>query len=139
MIYPSQMDGFVENTKIGPTLEVTVTYHQGYGIEIRIDSLQNDGSQSWVVIRRGMNKYVTEMSEGNGELSNSVETRARTGKLVATEQKTIMPFKLRKWIDIHPERTVIAIIFKDYDAVQTSKVDRHSSRKNRHCHHLQGL
>ena len=38
-------------TKIGPALEVAATYHQGrYKIEIRTDSLQDDGSQSWVVI-----------------------------------------------------------------------------------------
>ena len=65
------------NTEIGPALEVTVTYHRGrYGIEIRIDSMQNDGSQSWVVISRGMNKYVTRMPEGIEESPDNVEANA---------------------------------------------------------------
>ena len=49
------------NTKIGPVLEVKVTHHSYQcGIEIRVGSLKNDGSQSWIVICRGMNKYVDE-------------------------------------------------------------------------------
>ena len=37
-----------ENTQIGPVLEVKVAnYLQRYGIEVKIDSKQNDGSQSW--------------------------------------------------------------------------------------------
>ena len=45
------------NTKIRPVLEVTVNDHQGrHGIEIRINSLLDDGSQSCVVICTGLNK-----------------------------------------------------------------------------------
>ena len=37
------------NTKIGPVLEVTTSYLQGkYGVEIRIESVNNDNSHSWV-------------------------------------------------------------------------------------------
>ena len=55
---------FRGKTKIGPVLEVTVSGHQGrYRIEIRFNSLLGDGSQSWVMICNGFDKYVTEMSQ----------------------------------------------------------------------------
>ena len=58
--YPKQKDG----SKIGPVLEVTVRNHQGrYGIEIRINQVLSDGSQSWIMICNGFNKYVTELLE----------------------------------------------------------------------------
>ena len=53
-----------EDTRIGPVLEVAVCYHQGcHGLEIRIQSLSEDGTRSWVRVRIGINKYVTEISE----------------------------------------------------------------------------
>ena len=48
---------FRGHTKIGSVLEVKVTNH----------SLKNDGSHSWIVISRGMNKYVEELYEENGD------------------------------------------------------------------------
>ena len=45
------------NTKIGPVLEVTTSYLQGkYGVEIRIESLNEDHSHSWVRISSGLNR-----------------------------------------------------------------------------------
>ena len=53
------------NTKIGPVLEVKVTYHlYQHGIEIKVDSMKN-GSQSWIEFSRRMNKYVNELPEEN--------------------------------------------------------------------------
>ena len=53
---PSRNDGFEEIQKMGPVLESKVTHHLYHcGIEIKIDSLQSDGSQSWIVINRGIN------------------------------------------------------------------------------------
>ena len=50
------------NTKIGPVLEVLVTKHfDRDGIGMKIDSLVNDVTQSWVVISRDVEKYVTEL------------------------------------------------------------------------------
>ena len=49
------------NTKIGPVLEVTISYFQNkYGVEIRIESV-NDKSQSWVRISHDLNKFATEL------------------------------------------------------------------------------
>ena len=50
--------------KIGPAVEEAVSHHQGrYGIEIMIESLFGDGTCSWVMIVKGINKYVTKMTE----------------------------------------------------------------------------
>ena len=50
------------NTKIGPVLEVTTSYLLGeYGVEIRIESVNNDNSHSWVRISQGLNKLVTDL------------------------------------------------------------------------------
>ena len=44
-------------TKIGPVSEVKVTYHLfQYGIEIKNDSMKNDGSQSRIVTSKKMKK-----------------------------------------------------------------------------------
>ena len=44
---PRRKDGFRGITNIGPVLEVKVTHDlYQYGIEIKVDSMQNDGSHS---------------------------------------------------------------------------------------------
>ena len=59
--YPKGITG--NGTRIGPALDVLVTEQcNRYGIEMRIDSLVQDGSQSWVVISRGVERQVTELS-----------------------------------------------------------------------------
>ena len=99
------------NTKIGPD-------HQNrYGIEIRIDSLSNDGSQSQVMINTGLNKYVTEMpadKPDDGQENHDDTSAASTGRAVAkvrpkhtslhtsASQRTEVPFHRREWIDVKP-------------------------------------
>ena len=80
----SKVQGWLRgNTKIGPVLEVTVSYHQSrYGIEIRIISFFGDGSHSWVMIGNGLKKNVTEMSEEIQEIRDD-EIGASTGRPVA--------------------------------------------------------
>ena len=34
-------------------------------MEIKVDSMQKDGTQSWIVISRSVNKYLTELSKKN--------------------------------------------------------------------------
>ena len=101
------------DTKIGPVLEVKVTHHlYQHGIEIKIDSMQKGRSQSRIVISRGMNEYVNELSEENGKCSHYKKVTACTGRLVATKQKEqltpslsslstiVVPIDQRKWKDI---------------------------------------
>ena len=54
----SQSKGWIQgNMRIGPVLEVTTSFQNGkHGIEIRIWSVGQDNSQSWVRISHGSNK-----------------------------------------------------------------------------------
>ena len=65
----SQPRGWIQgNTRIGPVLEVTTSYMYGkHGIEIRIWSVGQDNSQSWVRISYGTNKYVVDSNHNNTE------------------------------------------------------------------------
>ena len=66
----SQPRGWIQgNTRIGPALEVTTSYLWGKdGIEIRIWSLSQDNSHSWVRISHGTNKYVVDSNYNNTEV-----------------------------------------------------------------------
>ena len=84
---PRRKDGR-GNTKIVPVLEVKVTCHlYQYGIEIKVESMKNDRSQSWIVINRGMRKYVNELPEENGKPIHYEEVTARTERPVATNRR----------------------------------------------------
>ena len=49
------------NTRIRPAMEVVVTNVRAmYGVQIKIQSRQNEETDSWVIISRGIDKYVTE-------------------------------------------------------------------------------
>ena len=51
------------DTKIDPVLETLATLHVGRnGIEIKTHSMMNDGTEHWVVISRGIERYVTELT-----------------------------------------------------------------------------
>ena len=66
----SEAKGWIQgNTRIGPVLEVTTSSRQfKYGIEIRIWSVNQDNSQSWVRISNGTTKYVVESIQDNTEI-----------------------------------------------------------------------
>ena len=55
----SQPKGWIQgNMRFGPVLEVTTSFqHFKYGIEIRIGSVNQDNSNSWVRISHGSVKY----------------------------------------------------------------------------------
>ena len=65
----SQPKGWIQgNMGIGAVLEVTTSFlHFKYGIEIRIKSVNQDDSHSWVRISYGTVKYVTDSIEDNTE------------------------------------------------------------------------
>ena len=69
----------------------------------KIISLQNDVTQSWVVISKGMNKYITEMPEGNEEFLDNVGANATNSTPVqhqasSSSMKATLPFGQRHWI-----------------------------------------
>ena len=63
----SQAKGWIQgNMRIGPVLEVTTSFqHFKYGISIRIWSVGQDNSQSWVRISYGTVKYVIDSIQDN--------------------------------------------------------------------------
>ena len=118
---PSQAKGWIQgNMRIGPVLEVTTSFQYGkHGIEIRIWSVGQDNSQSWVRISYGTNKYVIDSNHNNTEIpadphedeksQTRVKVIAARSKAKAKPQKrepvdtpTIIPMRERKWIDIDP-------------------------------------
>ena len=117
----SQPRGWIQgNTRIGPVLEVTASFQYGkHGIEIRIWSLSQDNSHSWVRISYGTNKYVVDSNYNNTEVpadlpeeqasQSSVKVIAARSKAKAKPQKretvespSTIPMNERKWIDIEP-------------------------------------
>ena len=124
----SQPRGWTQgNSRIGPVLEVTTSYLYGkYGIEIRIWSLRQDNSHSWVRISHGSNEYVVDSNYNNTEVpadlpeeqasQSSVRVVAARSKAKAKPQKretvelpSTIPMNERKWIDIEPsEPTLVA-------------------------------
>ena len=65
----SQPKGWIRgNMRIGLVLEVTTSFqHFKYGIETRIQSVNQDDSHSWVRISYGTVKYVNDSIEDNTE------------------------------------------------------------------------
>ena len=85
----SQPKGFNRgNTRIGPVLEVKITKQfDCRGIEIKIDSLRKDGTQSWMAISSGVDKYVTELFEESRKTILFEAASPSTGQLVAMQQR----------------------------------------------------
>ena len=123
----SQPKGWIQgNMRIGPVLEVTTSFrHFKYGIEIRIWSVNQDHSQSWVRISYGAIKYVVDSIQDNTELpadphedqmpQTSVKVIAARSKAKEKPQKrevvdtpSIIPMHERRWIDIEPSEQNLA-------------------------------
>ena len=115
----SQPRGWIQgNTRIGPVSEVTTCYMYGkHGIEIRILSVRQDNSQSWIRISYATKKYVVDSNYNNTEVpadlpeeqasQSSVKVIAARSKAKAKPQKretvqlpSTIPTNERKWIDI---------------------------------------
>ena len=107
--------------RIGPVLEVTTSFqHFKYGIEIRIKSVNQDDSHSWVRISYGTVKYVIDSIEDNTEIpadpqeervpETSTSVVAARSKAKAKPQPrefagiTTIPLRERRWIDIEPSK-----------------------------------
>ena len=94
----SEPKGWIQgNTRIGPILEVTTSFqHFKFGVEVRIQSVKDDNSQSWVRISFGTVRYVnnyikydTQNLEGPQEEENvpaSSEVVAARSKAKAKPQ-----------------------------------------------------
>ena len=79
----SQPKGWIRgNMRIGPVLEVTPSFqHFKYGIEIRIQSMNQDDSHSWVRISYGTVKYVNGSIEDDRKSCRFTRRGRCTNKL----------------------------------------------------------
>ena len=118
----SQPKGWIQgNMRIGLVLEVTTSFqHFKYGIEIRIKSVNQDDSHSWVRISYGTIRYVngyikydtqsladTHEEEyvptSSGVVAARSEAKAKPQPRESTGTTTI-PLSERVWIDIEPSK-----------------------------------
>ena len=123
----SQAKGWIQaNMRIGPVLEVTTSFqHFKYGIEIRIWSVNQDNSQSWVRISDGTVKYVVDSIQDNTKIpadpqeeqipQTSIKVVAARSKAKAKPQPrelvgttATIPIHQRRWIDIEPSEQNLA-------------------------------
>ena len=118
----SQPKGWIQgNMRIGPVLEVTTSFqHFKYGIDIRIQSVNQDDSHSWVRSSYGTIKYVNDSIEDDTEnladsqeeesvptSSSVVAARSKAKAKTSTEESTgttTIPLSERVWIDIEPSK-----------------------------------
>ena len=99
--------------------------HFKYGIEIRIWSVNQDNSQSWVRISYGTIKYVVDSNQNNTEIpadpqedqvpQTSIKVIAARSKAKAKPRQrelvdtpTFFPIHERRWVDIEPSEQTLA-------------------------------
>ena len=118
----SQPKGWIRgNTRIGLVLEVTTSFqHFKFGVEVRIQSVNEDNSQSWVRISYGTIRYVnnyikydtqsladTQEEEyvptSSGVVAARSKAKAKPQPRESTGTTTI-PLSERVWIDIEPSK-----------------------------------
>ena len=123
----SQPKGWIQgNRRLGPVLEITTSFqHFKYGIEIRIESVNQDNSHSWVRISFGTVKYVVESIQDNTEIpadpqeeqvsqtSTSVVAARSQAKAKPQPRELVgmtatIPIHERRWIDIEPSKQNLA-------------------------------
>ena len=115
----SQPKGWIQgNTRIGPVLEITTScLYDKHGVEIRIWSLSEDNSQSWVRISHGSNKFVIDSNHNNTEVPADLpeeqasqlkmkdfaarsKAKAKPQRREPVDLPSIIPMNERHWIDI---------------------------------------
>ena len=118
----SEPKGWIQgNTRIGPILEVTTGFqHFKYGIEVRIQSVNEDNSQSWVRISYGtiryVNNYIKDDTQNLADTQEEEYVPTSSGVVAARSKAkakpqpresigtTTIPLSERVWIDIEPSK-----------------------------------
>ena len=133
--------------RIGPVLEVTTSFQNyKHGIEIRIWSVGQDNSQSWVRISYGTIRYVNNYIKYNTQslaytqeeeaVPTSSEVVAARSKAKAKPQPressgtTTISFNESIWVDIVPSK-------QDFDSYKLSKKVINLLRHNQKVHREQ--
>ena len=147
----SQPKGWIQgNMRIGPVLEVTTSFQNyKYGIEIRIWSVGQHNSQSWVRISYGTIKYVIDSNQNNTEIpADSHEDHMPQnkyqgccsqikGKSKTTTERTCwynsyhIDARERRWIDIEPSEQTLAAYDLSKKVHQSSSTQSNSTARKR--------
>ena len=125
----SQPKGWIQaNMRIGPVWEVTTSFqHFKYGIEIRIESVNQDNSHSWVRISCATVKYVIDSIQDNTEIpadpqeeqvpQTSTSVVAARSKAKAKPQPrelvgttATISIHESRWIGIEPSKTKSCLV-----------------------------
>ena len=123
----SEAKGWIQgDMRVGLVLKVTTSFkHFKYGIEIRIWSVNQDNSQSWIRISYGTIKYVVDSIQDSTEIlvdpqeeqvpQTSIKVVAARSKTKAKPQPRVLvgttatiPMHERRWIDIEPSEQNLA-------------------------------
>ena len=88
----SQPKGWIQgNMRIRPVLEVTTSFQNfKYGIEIRIKSVNQDDSHSWVRISYGTVKYVVDSNQNDTEIlliHKKIKCHKQVSRLLQPDQR----------------------------------------------------
>ena len=135
----SQPEGWIQgNTRIGPVLEITTSCPYGkHGIDIRIWSLSEDNTQSWVRISHGSNKFVIDSNNNNTEVSDDLpeeqasqlkmkdfacrsKAKAKPQRREPVDSPSIIPMNERKLIDIEPGKSSLSLCVRDLEECNPS-------------------
>ena len=146
----NQNHGSKRTQKIGPVLEVTTSCLYGkHGVEIRIWSLCEDSTQSWVRISHGSNKFVIDSNNNDTEIPEDlheeqasqlkVKDFACRSKAKAKPQRSepvdyspsIIPMNDRKWIDIEPGNYSLSLCVRGFDESDSSSSSFSASTSRR--------
>ena len=118
----SEPEGWIRgNTRIGPILEVTTSFHHfKFGVEVRIQSVNEDNSHSWVRISYGtvryVNNYIKHDTQSLADPQEEEDVPTSSGVVAARSKAkakpqprestgtTTIPLSERVWIDIEPSK-----------------------------------
>ena len=97
------------NEQFGPVLEVKVCKTiGGYSVEVKVPSLFEDQTNSWIKIVSGVEKYVREAMPIQEEEEASVRPAAKAKPILkpaSTSNPNFIPMKDRRWIDIEVQKS----------------------------------
>ena len=136
MDHHNRKDGSRETQKLDPCWKLRpVACMVKHGVEIRIWSLSEDNTQSWVRISHGSNKFVTDSNNNDTEvpedlpeeqaLQLKVKDFACRSKAKAKPQRreladyspSIIPMNERNWIDIEPGNYSLSLCVRGFEKV----------------------
>ena len=124
MDHHNHKDGSRETQKIDPCWKLRPVVYMVHGVEIRIWSLSEDNTQSWVRISHGSNKFVIDSNNNDTEIPEDLpeeqalqlkvkdfvcrsKAKAKPPRRERVDYSpSIIPMRERKWIYIEPGITL---------------------------------